>query len=53
MKCKVGKESMSNEDLAENIETILTNIVETLKRGVNNIGSVYVKLTMGSAVKLL
>jgi large subunit ribosomal protein L1 len=53
VKCKVGKESMSNEDLAENIETILTNIVDNLKRGVNNVGSVYVKLTMGSAVKLL
>jgi ribosomal protein L1 len=44
---------MSDEDLAGNIETILTNLVETLKRGANNIGSVYIKLTMGSAVKLL
>jgi large subunit ribosomal protein L1 len=53
VKCKIGKESMSDEDLAGNIETILTNLVETLKRGANNIGSVYIKLTMGSAVKLL
>ena len=53
VKCKVGKESMSDEDLAGNIETILTNLIGTLKRGVNNIRSVYIKLTMGSAVKLL
>ncbi len=52
VKCKVGMESMSDDDVAGNIEAILSNLVQSLRRGVNNINSVYVKLTMGPAVRL-
>ncbi len=53
VKCKVGKESMPDEDLAGNIEAILSNLVNSLKRGTNNVESIYLKLTMGPSVKLL
>lgn len=52
VKCKIGKESMSDEELVTNIESILNNLTNSLKRGFNNIKSVYVKLTMGPAVKV-
>ena len=52
VKCRVGKESMTDEDITSNIETVLDTLLDTLKRGTNNLRSVYVKLTMGPAVKL-
>ncbi len=52
VKCRVGKESMTDEDITSNIETVLGTLLDTLKRGTNNLRSVYVKLTMGPAVKL-
>jgi large subunit ribosomal protein L1 len=52
VKCKVGKEAMSNEELATNIVSILNSLTNSLKRGFNNIKSVYIKLTMGPAVKV-
>lgn len=52
VKCIVGKESMSDEDIAGNIETVLSSLADTLKRGMNNVNSVYLKLTMGPTVKL-
>lgn len=53
VKCKVGKESMADEDLAGNIEAVLSNLVNSLNRGMNNVESIYLKLTMGPSVKLL
>ncbi len=53
VKCKVGKESMPDDDIASNVETVLSNLNNSLKRGMNNVKSVYLKLTMGPAVKLL
>jgi large subunit ribosomal protein L1 len=52
VKCKVGKESMSDEEIASNVETILSDLMGTLKRGKNNVASIYLKLTMGPAVRL-
>ncbi len=52
MHCMVGTEDMPLEQLAENIETVLTALVNRLERGRNNIASVYIKTTMGPAVKL-
>ncbi len=51
--CKVGKESMPDEELADNIEYVLTNLPGTLSRGVNNVQSVFLKLTMGPAIKVI
>jgi large subunit ribosomal protein L1 len=52
VKCKVGKESMSDEEIAGNVEAVLNSLTDALKRGANNIKSIYLKLTMGPAVKL-
>lgn len=52
VKCKVGKESMPDEDIAGNVEAILTNLSDVLKRGMNNVESIYLKLTMGPAIKV-
>jgi large subunit ribosomal protein L1 len=53
VKCKVGQESMSDDELVGNIESILNNLINTLKRGRNNIRSVYVKMTMGPAIRVV
>ncbi|MDI6708935.1 MAG: 50S ribosomal protein L1 [Candidatus Thermoplasmatota archaeon] len=49
----VGTKDMSSEDLAENIETVLKKLEESLERGKLNIGSVYVKTTMGKSVRIV
>ena len=53
VKCKVGKESMPDEELADNIEYVLNNLTGALSRGVNNVQSVFLKLTMGPAIKVI
>jgi large subunit ribosomal protein L1 len=52
VKCRVGKESMADEDIAGNIEAVLSTLDGALKRGMNNVSSIYLKLTMGPAVRL-
>jgi large subunit ribosomal protein L1 len=52
VKCKVGTGSMTDEEVVGNIEAVLSNLIQSLRRGVNNISSIYVKLTMGPAVRL-
>jgi large subunit ribosomal protein L1 len=51
--CLVGKEEMSDEEIAQNIDTVLRNLTAVTKRGFANIKSMYLKLTMGDSVKLL
>ncbi len=51
--CIVGKESMDDEKVAENVETVLSSLARTLKRGMRNVRSVYLKLTMGPAIRIL
>jgi len=51
--CIVGKEGMDDEKIAENVEAVLSALAGALKRGMANIRSVYLKLTMGPAVRLL
>ena len=53
VKCKVGKESMPDEILADNIEYVLSNLTRALNRGLNNVQSVFLKLTMGPAIKVI
>jgi len=48
----VGKEKMTDEQVTQNIETVLNNLVAATKRGYGNIKSIYLKTTMGEAVKL-
>ncbi|MCI4323312.1 MAG: 50S ribosomal protein L1 [Thermoplasmata archaeon] len=48
----VGNRSMPPEQIAVNIDAVLARIVGKLERGRNNIDSVYVKTTMGPAVRI-
>lgn len=47
-----GTEAMSAEDLAENAHLILERIQAKMERGRQNIGSVFVKTSMGPAVRV-
>ena len=47
-----GNVSMSQDQLAENLETILKRVESTLDRGSDNISSIWVKTTMGKSVRL-
>jgi large subunit ribosomal protein L1 len=48
----VGTRGMKPEEIAQNIDAVLTRIMGKLERGRTNIESVYVKMTMGPAVRL-
>ncbi|MCJ2531645.1 MAG: 50S ribosomal protein L1 [Candidatus Thermoplasmatota archaeon] len=49
----LGTRNMEPKDLAENLEAILKRVAAQLPRGRTNIGSVYVKTTMGPAVRVV
>src|SRR5580693_890072 len=48
----VGTRAMPPEQIAQNIDALLTRVLSKLERGRNNVESVYVKTSMGSAVRL-
>ncbi|RJS87679.1 50S ribosomal protein L1 [Candidatus Bathyarchaeota archaeon] len=50
--CRVGTESMSDDEIAENIQTVIRRVTRRLRRGIKNVDSIYVKMTMGPAVKV-
>lgn len=52
IQCVVGIESMKDEDVVENIESVLGFLEKKLQKGRDNIGKVLVKLTMGKRVRL-
>lgn len=49
----IGTREMKAVDIAENAEAVLKKIITLLERGKANIASVYIKTTMGHAVKIL
>lgn len=51
--CPVGTESMSVEELAENIDAVMKRVEGRLEHGRMNIDSVFVKTTMGPSVRLI
>jgi large subunit ribosomal protein L1 len=51
--CIVGREGMRDEEIAENVEAVFSSLLRVLKKGMGNIKSAYLKLTMGPAIKLL
>ncbi len=48
----VGVRTMPPQELAQNVDAVLARVLAKLERGRNNIDSVYVKTTMGPAVRL-
>jgi large subunit ribosomal protein L1 len=48
----IGTRTMPAEQLAQNIDSLLNRVVGKLERGRGNIESVYIKTTMGQAVRL-
>ncbi|MFQ6068236.1 MAG: 50S ribosomal protein L1 [Candidatus Bathyarchaeia archaeon] len=52
LQCAVGTEDMKDEEIAENIMTVVRRIEGRLKRGLKNITTIYLKTTMGSPVKI-
>ena len=49
----VGREEMNKEQIAENIDAILKRLEGKLERGKLNIGSVYVKTSMGPPMRIM
>jgi large subunit ribosomal protein L1 len=52
LQCRVGNEDMADKEIAENVQAIVRRIEGKLKRGIKNFRSVYLKTSMGSAVKV-
>jgi large subunit ribosomal protein L1 len=52
IKVRVGKESMGDEELAENVDAAIRELEKKLPKGVDNVKDVLVKFTMGKPVKL-
>ena len=49
--CKIGDETMSDEDLAVNAHTVISAIEKKLPNGEKNIKKIMIKTTMGKPVK--
>ncbi len=50
---KVGSAGMDTDALADNIEAVLHRVEGSLESGAMNIRSVYVKTSMGPAVRII
>ena len=48
-----GNADMSKEQIAENVDVIIKRVVGSLERGQMNIGSVYIKTTMGPSERVV
>ncbi len=49
---RIGTADMSSDAIAENVLSVLRNIESKLEKGGNNIKSIYIKTTMGPAIKV-
>jgi large subunit ribosomal protein L1 len=49
----IGTRTMKVEDIADNLEVVLKRLESKLERGKLNIHSIYVKTTMGPAVRIM
>jgi len=52
VQCRIGTESMKEEELAENIQTVLRVLEGKLKKGMKNIKFATIKTSMGTPVKV-
>ena len=49
----VGTVNMSAEDIAENVDVIMSRVIGHLEKGKHNLDSAYIKTTMGASERLL
>ncbi|MGD8506008.1 MAG: 50S ribosomal protein L1 [Candidatus Bathyarchaeota archaeon] len=52
LQCRIGSEEMPDEQVVQNVRAVLGRLEGRLKRGLENVESIYIKTTMGSAVKI-
>jgi large subunit ribosomal protein L1 len=52
IQCPIGTENMSDNDLSDNIQAVLRVLEGKLKRGLKNIKLAYIKMSMGTPVKI-
>lgn len=52
IQCRVGTENMKEEELVENIQTVLKVVEGKMKKGIKNIKAIHIKTTMGAPVKI-
>jgi len=52
LQCRVGVETMSDDQIAENVQAVIKRVEAKLKKGVKNIRSVSLKATMGPSIKV-
>jgi large subunit ribosomal protein L1 len=52
IRCRVGTESMKDEEITENVQAVLRVLERKLKRGIKNIKSTNIKTSMGTPVKV-
>jgi large subunit ribosomal protein L1 len=52
VQCRIGTEGMKEEELAENVQTVLRVLEGKLKKGMKNIKSATIKTSMGAPVKV-
>lgn len=52
LQCAIGTEDMKDEEIAENVMTVISRIEGKLKRGLKNITTICLKTTMGPPVKI-
>ena len=52
LQCRIGTEDMSDEQVAENIQTVLRRLEGKLKKGLKNIKSLTIKTAMGPPIEL-
>ena len=52
LQCRVGMESMKDEEITENVQAVLRVMEGKLKKGMKNIKFAYLKTSMGKPVKI-
>lgn len=52
LQCRVGSDNMKEEEITENIQTVLRAVEGKLKKGMKNIKFAYIKTTMGTPIKI-
>ena len=50
--CKVAHEGLSDDEIADNVMSVLSEIEKNLDNGFNNVKKAFVKTTMGPAIEL-